>query len=1150
LNPVAITICFVLVAMTQLAFSQRITASLGGTILDPSGAAVPGAVVRIVNADTGAAFEQKSDQEGHFRAPSLTPGVYNVVIEAKGFKQTRRNGITLLVDQDAVVDFTLELGAASETLTVTTEAPLLDSATSDVGQVVVAEGIENMPLVDRNPFSLILLSSGVSGTVGTDFHGLQFNVNGQRSGTTDLLLDGVPAAPPTDSYNAITTFPSVDAIQEFKVQTAGYSAEFGASGAGIINLVYKSGTNQFHGSLYEFLRNNILDANNFFSNLNGRPLVNYRRNQFGGVIGGPVLLPKYNGRNRTFFFFSYEGLRQRTASSATATVPTAEERTGDFSHATNSVGRAVTIYDPLTLRLVGTTYTRTAFPGNVIPVSRFDRVAANIIRYFPLPNASGINGTQLYNYYAAAPAPQVADQFDLKGDENLSDKQRLSLRLSRRVPWSSGAKFFPADIEAADPRYITHENSVVGALNYTYTVSPSFLTEFRWGISHVNRQYASAGDGFDPTQLGFPTYIRDTANLLTFPTIAPSGYVPLGQGSNGSLGPLGLMVQTWALSATKVTTRHMLKMGVEVRQMVNNVDQEGGSTGNYSFPTSFTQGPNAQSGSSTAGDGFASFLLGLGSGTVTHNFKIIDTISKYTGAYIQDDWRVSRRLTLNVGLRYELYFPRTERHNRETYLDLTAPSPLAGPAGLPNLVGGLDFVGVDGHPRSQYDMAWRDFAPRFGFAVRVTKRLVLRGGYGIYYGPSPTEAAATVSQTGFRSDSSYLGTIDGVTPNNYLSDPFPNGSFVPVTGSSLGLLTAVGTAIAAPFRHSPTPYAQNATLGAQLQLPGNWLLEAKTVDNRGVKLLYNVNMSQMPLSYFSLGNQLIQSVRNPFYGLITNPGPYTGSTILRAYLLQRFPQFNGTTALNYPGADSVYYSLQLRAEKRFSHSFWVLVSYTGSRMFDDASTNNASNFNGNGTSQNALDLHSDWSLSTVDVSQRLVTSFFYDLPFGSKQRFGASWNRMVNGLLGGWRVSGIATFQTGNPLAFSANNQNNTIGAPGERPNNNGHSGALSGPVEKRLLEYFDTSVFSQPPIYTLGSVSRTDVHLRAPGGENFDLSLIRQFRALERFTIQFRAEAFNALNWVRFSAPSTSVGSTTFGVISAQANTPRMMQFGLKILF
>jgi hypothetical protein len=408
-------------------------------------------------------------------------------------------------------------------------------------------------------------------------------------------------------------------------------------------------------------------------------------------------------------------------------VPTAAERAGDFSQVRTTTGAPITIYDPASTTLVGSTYTRQPFAGNVIPGARFDRVAANAIRYWPAPNASGVNGTQVSNFFASGAARYDIDQYDIKGDQVISDRQRISIRYSKRTPASTPARIFPADIAIAQNGGINTQDGTGAALNYSFSVTPRFLVEFRYGLSRIVYHVSTFGDGFDPTTLGLPAYLRDDVNFTTFPGLNPAGYLGIGQASQLAVGDLAMMSHSWALANTKVFSRHTLKFGAEARLLINNTNQQGRGVGDYSFGANFTQGPNALSASSTAGDGFASYLLGLGSGTLTHNFKIINTKSQYWAGYVQDDWKISSRLTLNLGLRYDLFLPRIERYNRQNYIDLTIPSPLAGPSGSANLKGGLVFTGVNGTPRTQMDTNYNNLAPRLGFAYQLNKRAVIRG---------------------------------------------------------------------------------------------------------------------------------------------------------------------------------------------------------------------------------------------------------------------------------------------------------------------------------------------------------------------------------------------------------------------------------------
>lgn len=1157
LLPLAIAL---LLSSASISNAQRITASLGGIVRDSSAAVIPNARVSIANTGTQVTTKSQTNGEGRFEVSNLPPGPYSVTVDASGFKRLVRSGLVLNVDQTAQLEIVLEVGSATETVQVNSAEPLLETQSSDIGQVIGNRSIENLPLNQRNPFSLVLLVPGVTGSVNSSFTGLQFNVNGARAGNTDVLLDGVPSAPPLDNVAVLSIFPSVDATQEFKVQTSNFSSQFGNAAGGIINIVYKSGTNDLHGSVYDYLRNSYLDANNYFANKYGFKLPSFKRNQFGFSLGGPVYLPKlYNGRNKTFFFVDYEGLRQDTASTLTATVPTLAERQGDFSALTTSTGAPITIYDPATTQKSvsasgATTYTRTAFAGNKIDPSRFDAVAANILKYYPLPNTPGAFGKN--NYFASGSAPVTINQYDIKVDEILSDRQRVSFRFSKRNPTSDYAHLFPAAIQIAQNASTGAQPAIGAGLDYTFAKSPTYIFELRAGVSHVYYNTATAADGFDPTALGFPSYLTSAAvasssTALTFPGIAPTGYLAIGSGAQQGKGTSGFLTNSFLINNTKVLTHHTLNFGGEFRILANNSNQDGTSTGAFSFGTNMTQGSNALTASSTAGDGFASYLLGLGSGSVIHYFKIVNTTSHYFAAYIQDDWKLTNKLTLNMGLRYDLFRPRTERHNQTTFLDLDVPSPLAGATGIARLKGGLQYAGVNGNPRNTTDPNYKNFSPRFGFAYHLTNPLVIRGAFGIYFADSPNQAASTVQNTGYRATTTYFGTLDGATPNNYLSNPFPGGAFVPSTGSSAGLLTGTGGGIVAGLRRQPSPYSENYQFGIEYQLPSNWLIGVSYVGAHGLQLPYSPSYNQLPDSALAMGGKLLDTVPNPFQGKVQISGPLSGATVQKRYLLAPYPQFTAVNGYQDIGAISHYNSVQVRVERRFTNNATLLVAYTGGKSLDDYSISN-SNFGSNGVYQDAsIPLKRDsYSLSTFDISRNLVISGVYSLPFGRGERLGHNWNRVVDAILGGYQFNGIYSAHNGTPLAFSANNVANIFN-PGERPNWNGQKASLGGSVQSRFNKYFNTAAFSQPATYTLGNMSRTSGYLRNPGLQNLDISIFKQFSLTERFKAVMRGEAFNAFNTPAFSGPDTSASSSTFGGnISSQVNSPRQIQVALKILF
>ena len=1139
-----------------LLFGQIITASVEGIVLDPAGAAVPNARLRALDTSTGLEVRAVTAADGRYSFPSLPPGgPYTITVEVPGFTTQERSGITLEVNQALRLDFSLKIGAATETVQVTAAAPLVESTTASMGQVVTSKSIGDLPLNQRNPYSLVFLAPGVEGDVSFTYNSANFSINGGRPGTTDMLVDGIPSAPNlANPIVGIAVFPSVDAVQEFKVQTNMYSAEFGRSGSGIINIIYKSGTNRFHGSLYEFLRNSDLDANSFYSNLNGTPLPNFKRNQFGGSIGGPVEIPRiYKGKDKTFFFFDYEGLRQGAAATLQTTVPTALQRTGDFSQTLNASGQLVTIYDPTTTVAQGTGYVRSPFPGNVIPGDRIDLVAKNIVNYYPLPNRSGALYTGVNNYYVASNNILDSNSIDVKIDEDLSDRSRFFVRYSRQSLNSPAPVYLPSAIRVAQnaPDNQAQTNNSA-AIDYTLTLSPSDLLEMRYGFARIKLNYQSLSLGFNPSTLGFPDYIASNADHLLFPGIAATNYYSLGNPQQGDTRDPGFETHILAIENTHILAAHTLRFGAETRLLRSNDTESGSSTGNFSFTPAITQGPNPNAASTIAGNAIASLLIGVGSGSMLIDSKDDATQSHYFGAFVQDDWKVTRRLTLNLGLRYDLDIPRTERYNRMETFNETIPSPLAATTGIAGLRGGTVFVGVNGFGRRQFDPQYTNFNPRFGFAFEATPKTVFRGGYGIFYAASLRIANATIGNEGFSASTDYTGSPNGLTPSVYISNPFPTGINRP-GGNTQGLLTGIGTSFENPLTGDNTvPYMENWDFDVQRELPGDILVDAAYVGSHGVNLNMagegNFNINQLTPAAIALGTQLQQSVSNPFYGIITT-GPEAARTIPLSYLAAPFPQFTTVYASFPTGGYSDYNAFQLRVEKRFSHGLTTLLSFTGQKLIDDFSQ--LSNVgNETGGIQNVYNEKAERAVSSNDRSRRLVISGTYQLPFGRGQALGKNWSRAVDSLIGEWQVNGIYTYQTGFPLSVTAANSCTNCGVNTIRPNNNGQSAETSGAVSQRLKEYFNTAVFSQPAPFTFGNAPRTLPDVRAPSGHNIDFSLFKMFKPMERLTVEFRAEAYNLINQVVFGMPNLSINSNQFGVISSQANSPRTVQFGLKLLF
>ena len=1121
--------------LSGVAAAQSFTGSILGAVRDASDAVVPQAVVTVVNTGTNARIQVKTDAGGNYIAPQLPPGRYMVEAEAAGFKRAVREGVTLQVQEQARVDLILAVGAVTESVVVTADAPLLESATSTIGKVVDNRRIMNLPLNTRNVYSLIYLTPGVSGTIGNNYNSLSYAINGARASMMDTIIDGVTASHPTvQGYTGISVFPSVDAIDEFKVQAQNFSAEFGRSAGSVLNVIYKSGTNQIHGSVYEFLRNSVLDANDFFQNRLGQEPASFKRSQFGGMVAGPVI------KDKLFYMVSFEGLRQRSFSSTTQTVPTELERRGDFSQTLAANGQQVRIFDPFTTRANPSGgYIRDALPENRVPASRFDAVAVNAMKWFPAPNTPGHPVTRQQNYYSAGSRLLNTDNYDFRVDYNVSSNKKVFARYSHRLVKDYPPPLFPTDLAIAEGR-INEENRARNAVaDYTHTISPTTILSVRLGFARTLYVYANQGLGFVPSSLGLPKDIDTAVDRMMFPRFGASGYVNLGGGDHRWNA---FNSGTALASITKIRGSHSLKMGYEGR-LIRVPNWEARAAGTFNFSAGFTQGPDPNRASSTAGNSIASMLLGAGTtgNSLLQSWKNAASQSYYHAGYFQDDWRVSRKLTLNLGIRYDLDTPRTERYNRMNYFDPFAPSPLARQVpGYGNLTGGVVFVGVDGRSRYQYNWDTNNFAPRFGMAYQLTQRTVIRSAYAHIFGPSPQQAHGTVGPMGFRVENPWVTTLDGITPYNLLSNPYPQG-FRPPPGASEGLLTQTGATLQAPLQDTVTPYSMQWSFTVQRELPGQLLLDTTYLGTRGLQLSRNsesgLSLNQLPASAMALGSRLNDLVDNPFAAVV-NRGVHVAPRIARGQLLRPYPQFTDIIPLYSSGSSSTYHSLQVTMTKRLSAGLQADASYTWAKNIDNGLSH-----------QDSYNILADRSLVDIDIAHRLVFSYIYELPFGRGRRFGANAAPWLNWVAGGWQLNGITSFQTGTPLSLTASNTAGLF-SPKTRANNNGRSGKLTGKVDERLDRYFDTSVFTQPAPFTLGSVGERLPDIRNDGQRNWDLSLFKEFAPKERVKVQFRAEFLNAFNTPRFGGPNTTVTSSSFGLISSQANSPRQTQFGLKLLW
>lgn len=1131
----AFTAGMMMLWLSQAIRAQSFTATLSGSVRDSSGAVIPGATVTAVNEGTNFKTAVTTSADGGFIATSLPPGAYRLEVTAPGFKKYVREEITLRVQQNLQLEIALTVGDLAETVVVEAQASSLETTGATLGKVVDNQRIVNLPLNTRNVYSLIFLTPGVTGTIGNNYGDMRYSVNGARARTMDTLIDGVTAGHATvNGFSGISVFPSVDAVEEYKVMSANLSAEFGRSLGNVLNVVFKSGTNQFHGSLYEFLRNSVLDSNNFFDNARGQKLASFKRSQFGYFLSGPIR------RDKTFFMVSFEALRARTFANRVFTVPTAAERRGDFSQTFNLSGgqpALIRIFDPFSTRRAptGTGFVRDPFPGNAIPASMFDPVANNVVKFYPSANTPGAAVTNQNNYSQSGSGGANITQHDYRIDQVISPRQRFFARYSTRLNEQVPLKSFPDDLTIAEGR-IVEEDHVHGAVaDYTNTISPNSIFTARLGFARTLYIFNNQGLGYRPSALGLPPEHDTAPDFLMFPRFAASGQVNLGGGDHRRNA---FMSYSLLNSLTRIQGRHQWKIGWEGRLIRTNTN-EARSAGDFNFTAAMTQGPNPQAASPTAGYGLASLLLGAGSGgSLIQNFKNVATQSFYWAGYIQDDWRVTPRLTVNLGLRWDMDTPRTERFDRTNYFEPNAASPLA--SAVPGLTGGLIFVGRNGQPRTQFPYDRNNFGPRIGIAYQINAKTVFRAGYSHMFGASLAASAGTIGTQGFRRDHAWVTSLDGVTPLNLLRRPYPDG-FPPAPGAAAGLLTQVGSTVEAVTRDMVTPWTRQINANIQRELPGQAVLEVAYVGTRGFHLFRNteggLNINQLPPSLLPLGSALNELVDNPFFGR-GGTGLIGNSRIARGQLLRPYPQFGNIVPIYSSGASSFYNSMQVTLSKRYSRGLVLEGAYTWAKNIDDQESH-----------QDSYNIRGDRALASIDLAHSLVLSYVYELPLGRGRKFGSNWSKPLDLILGQWQFNGISTFQTGTPLAVSASNSAGLFN-PLTRPDNNGTSAKLSGPVHQRLNRYLNMDVFTQPAPFRFGNVTGRLPDVRNDGVRNFDLSLFKDFRFTERLRLQFRGEFLNAFNTPRFGGPNTSVTSSARGVITSQANAPRQIQFGLKLLW
>jgi hypothetical protein len=1139
-----------------LVWGQSFTASVRGVVTDASHSTVPNAKITVTDVQRNLNHAAVSDNSGRYVITSLPPGTYALTAQAAGFKKFSRNAFELQVQQEATVNVELQVGEVATTVEISSSAPLINTTSADLGTVVSNSSIQSLPLAGRAPLALVALTAGIN-PVNTSAGGqssTNFVANGVRNSTSDVLLDGMSLTN-VEQNSGITNLeyqPSVDVVQEFKVQTNFFSAEFGNTGGAVVNMITKSGTNAFHGVGYEFARNAAMNANSWFSNRAGRSIPDFKRNVFGATIGGPVLIPKvYDGHNKTFFFGDFEGTRQSNADTRLSSIPSLLERQGNFSETRAASGALITIYNPFdTYKTADGRTLRRLFEGNMVPLSMQHKIAQNALSYYPKPTSEGNAFTHTNNFFGQGVSESAANQMDAKLDHNINDRQRFTSRYSLNSGHSTPPNFFG---NMADPYSngdsMSRTHNFV--FNFTRLQSATTILELRYGVLRQHAVTLPKSDGFNPTSLGLSS-IYLTSGLLQFPAFQSEGYQQVGMVGYGRIAR-GDDVQSITGNVTKIFSGHILKVGAEARLMRLNYLQPGFPQGNFNFNRAVTnQDPNSNN--SLQGNAIASMLLGWGSGGNYHLDPPSASASKYFGFYGQDDWKITPKLTINLGLRFDFDVPRTERYNRLSWFDFNAPSPIAGKVpGYSNLKGQFKFA--DANTRSPIDGDYNNWQPRIGFAYALGNKTALRGGYGIYY----TVSRATIkghTGSGFSTDSGPEFSRDGgLTQYATLENSYPNGLNIP-PGNSLGPATFLGLGIGTETRPDSNPQYQSWNFSVQRQIPLGSVVEVNYTGSKGNHLYFGggvENQNRLDPSLWSMGRTALNAlVPNPFYGIITNTqSRLSQPSVTLNTLLRPFPQYAGGVSGSTPNiGNSVYHAVQFKYEKRLSHGFSVQGHYTISKLIDDSSfsAGNVSWLGGTTSVQNYKNLRLERSVSAMDVPQRLVMSFAYEVPVGKGKAIGAGMGKVPNAILGGWSIDGLMTFSRGFPLIPGL--QGGVLWEGSQRPNLLGDP-SVAGSVESRMNNYFNTAAFSRPAPDTFGTAPRT-LNYRAPGLKNADMSLLKSVRFTEARSLQFRLEAFNLTNSPTFGAPDASFGSSTFGVISGYAGGtgPRQLQVAVKFYY
>jgi hypothetical protein len=1184
---------------------QNVYGSISGTVSDNSGASIPAATVTLTNLDKNEKNQITTNTSGSYSFVNISPGRYKIQVEKTGFKNFVREPIIVEVESGLKIDIVLPVGAASETVEVTGEAPLLQPETNSLGQVIEQRTVTDLPLNGRNPIALTELvpgvvpqgqpSAGNSSTgnpVGANPFALgDFQIGGGQAGQSQILIDGVPT---NGAYlNVVTVIPTQDAIQEFKVQTNNLGPEYGRFAGGVINMTTKGGTNQFHGSFYEFIRNKVLNANDYFDNRNGVARPPFTQNQFGVNGGGPIV------RNKLFFFGAYEGFRLRKGNPFETWVPTDAERSGDFSNAGTNPNNAVfNIYDPTTsANCTGSNNTpcRTQFAyngtPNVIPPGRIDPTAAYMVKtFFPEPNITpNANGNFADSYSSGGDVNQYNGRIDFHPGQKQTIFGRYTYSHILSLP---DAPFGQICTDRCTETTTAHQVS----LGDTIQLSPKSILDLHVGYTRYVYLRVPLSEGIDLTPFG-PAW-QGLASQMTY-THIPTMCVSDASGDNrwgggwcaqGTGSGIGAFDDTWSFdpSFTEIMGRHTIKVGFEYRILRNNYYQSNDPAGLYQFNAKTTAANpnnvglgNIGSQASAGGNGFASFLLGYGdSGSVTEPAKTADQ-DLYWAFYAGDTWNLTRKITINLGARVDLQGNWTERFNRIVALNENETSPLLAMSGalgsqFPNLKGGFDLVDSSRHSSRSAFPNWNHVSPRIGISYQFSPNMVVRTGYGMFYLPVDVrwdDAPHNLFINSFVTPwLTYLS--DGVTPRFPISNPFPSsvGGITPPFGRNQGLIDVQGNGNGAAASNGAfnAPYVQQWNLDIQRQFHGDFLVDIAYAASKGTHLPeHSQDLDQLQPQYLPKSQSdvaaLTQIVNNPFAGNCTGcTGPVqsggmgTNATVKADQLLVPYPQFDGFSLEEPDNRNSIYHSMQLVAKKRFAAGAQVLATYTIAKFIDN--TNSEINWleaaSPSWGDANAYNLRGERSLDGFDVPQRLVIGSVLDLPVGRGKAIGGNMNTFADKAVGGWGINTIISFQSGYPIGVGGCPgalSNSGLQDPGcARPTRTAYSHLMSGSRAQKIQEWYDTSVFTagDPSNFGYGTDSRVEPNIRSDGIKNFDFAAFKntKFGPGERLGFEFRGEFFNLFNRTQFNPPAGWGG--TIGQVSGQYNLPRVIQFAGRVTF